>query len=109
MSAQPRPCYQSLAKYTQNGINPIIAPTPAETKPQTFAYFKPHEFHQRDYLFHKEKYGTPVQPVNNCTNYINISKLCGGNENNVPGVSSSGNDQYTFHQGFNEVGISNSY
>jgi len=105
MSAQPRPCYQSLSQYTQNGINPIIAPTPSETKPQMFAYFNQHQFSQNDYRYHKSKYGTPMQPVNNCTNYASISKMCGGN-NNSEGIL---NDQYTFYPGFNEVGANNSY
>jgi len=107
MSSQPRPCYQLLSQYTQNGINPIIAPTPSETKPQMFAYFKPHEFLQGDYLLHKKKYGTPVQAVNNCTNYVNISKMCGAAI--TPDIGSDVNIQYKFYPGFNEVGISNSY
>jgi hypothetical protein len=42
MSSNPRPCYQNLNQYTQNGIIPVIAPTPSTTLPYMAHIFKPH-------------------------------------------------------------------
>ena len=46
MSSNPRPCYQNLSQYTQNGIVPIIAPTPALTIPEMAHSFKAHNIQQ---------------------------------------------------------------
>ena len=52
MSSHARPCYQNLSQYTQNGLVPILAPSPAETKPQIFNQFTPHQFSQAQYHMH---------------------------------------------------------
>ena len=84
MSSHVRPCYQVLSQYTQNGINPIIAPTPAETEPQMYVYFKPRQLNQKNYEMHKKMYETPSQPINRRVNYSNISQMCGESDKITP-------------------------
>ena len=105
MSTHARPCYQLLSQYTQNGMKPIIAPTPAETEPQLYAYFKPNHLSQKDYNLHKKMYGTPSQPASACTSYASVSQMCGGT-GETPELL---NDQYKFYPGFNEVSTNRYY
>lgn len=102
MSSHARPCYQNLSQYTQNGMKPIIAPTPVETEPEIFADFTPHSFSQRDYIIQRKMYN---KAVDNCTPYANYSNIgCGSNTTN-----SRYSNESNFGPGFNEVSTSQYY
>ena len=101
MSSHARPCYQNLSQYTQNGMKPIIAPTPVETEPEIFANFTHHGFSQRDYSIQRKMYGMDNKAVDNCTPYAKYSNIrCGSNTTN-----SRYSNESDCGPGFNEVGI----
>ena len=105
MSSQPRPCYQELSQYSKNGINPINAPFPSETKPQLFSHFTTHKFGQEGYKIHKMRYGSAPQAVNNCTNYSILSNIKCASDDSEYMSNKVLNDQYEFYPGFNEIGM----
>ena len=106
MSSHARPCYQVLSQYTQNGINPIIAPTPAETEPEILAYFSPRKFGQKDYELHKKMYMTSniesSNNISNCIGYSSYSQIGCGRPN---GERTQFSNKYEFEPGVNEVSI----
>ena len=107
MSSHAKPCYSLLSQYIQNGMNPILAPTPAETKPQMFAVYTPHEFSQNNYHLHNKMYGDSNNSSNrnlsSCIGYSNYSNIgCGPTRN-------ADKDTNTFGPGFNEIGTSKYY
>ena len=95
MSSHARPCYQNLSQYTQNGLVPILAPSPAETKPQIFNQFTPHQFSQAQYHMHMRSLnrnlssGTSYHRSIGYANYTDTG--CGSasiNQGSVPSVPS---------------------
>lgn len=104
MSSHAKPCYNLLSKYSANGWNPIIAPLPAETKPDILTEITPHEFSQSHYMLHKEHERPSSR--NNCIGYANYSNIgCGGGGSGWV-KSTLDND---FAPGFNEIGLSKFY
>jgi hypothetical protein len=100
-------CYKLLSQYTQNGLNPIVAPTPASTMPQLFqVYPGPHVFSQHGYQLHKSMYGTQEQPVNVCSTYATLGDIysCGSS-----GTVTNSYATANFRPGFNEVSVSQFY
>jgi len=116
MSSRARPCYQNLSQYTQNGLVPIRAPTPADTKPQIFTVFTPHKFSQKDYHLHLRAQNKQKHNFNN-TGYVNYSSTDCANNNSlaeyyttqssshyVNSVNGNNKNSYeNFGKGFNEV------
>ena len=100
MTSHAKPCYHELSSYTKNGIKTIVAPTPVETKPLMFDFFKPHAFSQKDYHTHLKQSGFQNIPRNNNEGYSKISNIGCANENNDPSQFSN---HYTFQPRFNDV------
>lgn len=105
MSSHARPCYQVLAQYTQNGINPIIAPTPAETEPQLYGFHTPHTFSQKDYEMHSQYSKQYRQPTSKCTYYSKADSVCP----NGPVSPNQVAMEYQPQAGFNDVSVSRWY
>ena len=109
MSSHARPCYQNLSQYTENGMNPIIAPQPAETRPMLFNQITPMKFSQSLYKQHQKLYGktaTQADNKSNCIGYSNFSQLGCGLKNSDGAQFAN---HYNFEPGFNEVGVSKFY
>lgn len=107
MSSHARPCYQLLSQYTQNGIVPIVAPTPVETEPQMFAFYTPQKLSQKDYEHHKKHYmSIPTHDTFNSISYASYADLC-------PSSSEPSKNlvirEYQSQTGFNDVSTSKWY